>query len=169
MVQKTVISPVRFFSRWKNDNRSALLGEKASANGCGLLSFFEDQESLRWRYLEGQYERLDWGGKAGEYLIVKRGSSKGYLRLCQWRVDSANVSFSLMSRLVQMAEGDGALGVRWAVYGSDRAAAVIVRRLRNFGFLCAPRVRTLLLRADDKEFLAAEKWNLNDSIFSFHH
>ena len=134
-----------------------------------LLAFFEDGDSLRWRYPEAQYARLSSGpsGQEKEYVIAKKGSPDRYVRICQWHLGSDQPTFSLIANLVQMANRENALGVRWAVYGGDKTAMNLVRRLRRFGFLCAPRVRTLLLSSQEREFLAADRWKLTDAMFSF--
>lgn len=134
-----------------------------------LLSFFEDGDSLRWRYPEAQYEWISSrpDSREEEYVIVKKGSPDRYARICQWQLGSDQPTFSLIAGLVQMASSENALGVRWAVYGDDETAAEFARRLRKFGFLCAPRVRTLLLSSREGEFLKADKWKLTDALFSF--
>lgn len=168
-VQTSILSTIRFCTRqesgiWPVPVSNTVLPEQRSA-----LSFLEDQDSLRWRYLEGSYERIGLDSRGYEYMIVKKGSSHSYLRVCQWRLNAGQPSPSLLFSLVRMAERQRALGVRWAVYGDGEDALMLVQRLRSFGFLCAPRVRTLLIRTDDPNFLKAENWNLNDSTFSFHH
>jgi hypothetical protein len=147
----------------------------AADNGCSLpktdtlLSFFEDGDSFQWRYPEAQYIRLspDSAGPGKEYVIAKKGSPDRYLRICQWHLGSDQPTFSLVAGLIQMAKKENALGVRWAVYGGEETATTLVRRMRRLGFLCAPRVRTLLLSSHEREFLAAEKWKLTDAMFSF--
>ena len=134
-----------------------------------LLSFFEDRDSLRWRYPEAQYARLssEPSSQEEEYIIAKKGSPDRYVRICQWHLGPDQPTFSLLASLVQMADRENALGVRWAVYGDDKAATKLVRRMRRFGVFCAPRVRTLLLSSQEREFLAADRWKLTDAMFSF--
>jgi hypothetical protein len=131
------------------------------------LSFFQDRDSLAWRYPKGQYTRIVADAQGCTDLIVKYGSASRYLRVCQWRLDSGPPTASLIAGLIQMARQQGALGVRWAVYGKDPASASLVKRLRSFGFLCARRVRTLLINTPDQQFLDAAAWNLSDAMFSF--
>lgn len=133
----------------------------------GSLSLFGDQESLRWRYPESQYVRLALDGHEEEYVIFKKGSADRFLRVCQYRLGREQPAFSLIARLFQAAKEEQALGLRWAVYGNDECTTGLIRRLRKFGFLCVPRVRTLLISAKEREFLAADRWKLTDSIFSF--
>jgi hypothetical protein len=131
------------------------------------LSFFQDQDSLAWRYPEGQYERIDAETIGGGDVIVKYGSGSRYLRICQWRLNSELPPPALIARLVHMAREQQALGVRWAIYGKDATSAALLRRLRNLGFLCARRVRTLLINTADQQFLDPNSWSLTDAMFSF--
>lgn len=131
------------------------------------LSFFEDSESLKWRYLEEQYEQYAMDEDNEQYLIVKRGSGERYLRVCQWRLALKQPSFRVIARLVEMAQAERALGVRWAVYGNSEEARPLVGRLRKFGFLCVPRTRALLVYSRDPDYLSAQKWKLTDALFSF--
>jgi hypothetical protein len=140
------------------------VGDPWPAKSDGL-GFFEDSDSLSWLYLDGQYERL--ASQDGEGVIVKKGSIDRYLRICQWRIGAGGPSFALISKLVEMAETEKALGVRWAVYGDGAAAGKLARRLGSFGFLCAQRARTLLIHSQDPELLRAGTWNLTDAMFSF--
>jgi hypothetical protein len=155
---------------------SPLIGQPLAANNASplpktdaLLSFFEDRDSLKWRYPDAHYTRLspDSAGPEREYVIAKKGSPDRYVRICQWHLGSDQPTSSLIAGLIHMAKMEDALGVRWAVYGGEETATKLVRRMRRFGFLCAPRVRTLLLSSQEREFLAAEKWKLNDAMFSF--
>jgi len=131
------------------------------------LSFFEDQNSLAWRYPTGHYERIAAETKDGANLIVKCGSPNQYLRVCQWHLNSEPLSPALIAQLIHRALQQQALGVRWAVYGEDVTSALLVGRLRKFGFLCARRVRTLLINATDPQYLDPGTWNLTDAMFSF--
>ena len=132
-----------------------------------FLSCFQDQECLSWRFPEGEYERIVAGGEGGGDLVVKNGSLSRYLRVCQWHLNSGPPKPALLARLVQMASQQQALGVRWAVYGQDAASEALVRRLRNYGFLCARRVRTLLINTASQQFLDPKTWGLTDAMFTF--
>jgi len=132
-----------------------------------LLSFFEDEDSLRWRYLEGQYERLAIESLPLNYAIVKRGSENRYLRVCQWNFTSADSVAPFVKTMVRMARDQNALGVRWAVYGNEAAASELVARLRRLGFLCVSRVRTELIHSENQELRTAAAWKMNDAMFSF--
>jgi hypothetical protein len=166
LVQTALWSPALFFPR-TNGVRSSLPQEGPFSQTERSLSFFHDKETLAWRYPEGQYERIASEREGGADLIVKYGSADRYLRVCQWRLDSGPPSAGIIARLVRMARKQQALGVRWAVYGEDPRSAELVGRLRNLGFLCARRVRSLLIHSADEAFLDASAWNLTDAMFSF--
>jgi hypothetical protein len=69
--------------------------------------------------------------------------------------------------MLQQAREDRAVGIRWAVYDNDEDCVHIVRALRRFGFLCARRVRTMMVHSQSPEFLDPRVWKANDSLFSF--
>jgi hypothetical protein len=131
------------------------------------VSFFDDSASLRWRYLEGQYIRLSFKDSTGNYVIAKRGAEDRYLRVCQWRLDETAPLKSLVVALLREARLQSALGVRWALYDSDPASTKLLSQMRRMGFLCAQRVRKVMVHKKDPAFLAPEAWNMNDSLFSF--
>jgi hypothetical protein len=132
------------------------------------LSFFEDAASLQWRYPEGQYVRYELDSAPGDYLIVKRGAQDDFLRVCQWRLRSANSLDSLLIALIRAARADNAMGVRWAVYDDDAISAKIASHMRKIGFLCARRIRIVMIHKKEEQFLARATWRMNDSLFSFH-
>jgi hypothetical protein len=131
------------------------------------LSFFEDLASVRWRYIEGQYVRFSFATAPGDYLIAKKGAEDRYLRVCQWRLSASASLCSLIIALIREAGAEGALGVRWAVYDNEAMSAEITNQLRKLGFLCARRVRTVMVHKKDSEFLSPAIWKMNDSLFSF--
>jgi hypothetical protein len=153
--------------RSSNAIRAVRDGESLLREENNQVCFFEDSESSKWRYLEGQYERLSLDSGGGQYVIVKKGAKERYLRVCQWGLAPGQPSFQLITKLVEMAQEENALGVRWAVYGSDEAATALARRLRTFGFLCGQRTRALLLYSKEQDFLTADKWKFTDAMFSF--
>jgi hypothetical protein len=57
--------------------------------------------------------------------------------------------------------------VRWAVYDEGETSEELVRQMRRFGFLCARRVRTVMIHKKDPAFLDSKLWKINDSLFSF--
>ncbi len=131
------------------------------------ISFFEDEASLGWRYLPGQYLRFAMAKSAQSYLIAKKGSAERYLRVCQWRLDEKDSARGLIAALLREATRQGALGVRWALYDGDPVSSALLKQLRGMGFLCAQRVRTVMVHKKDPEFLAPTAWKMNDSLFSF--
>lgn len=167
MVQRAVWTPALVFSGHTNGLRIIPTDESPMGQPGRSLSFFQEQDSLAWRYPGGQYERIAAEAEGGSDLIVKHGSANRYLRVCQWRMSARPPTNALVARLVWMARQQRALGVRWAVYGEEAGSAALVRRLRNSGFLCARRVRTLLINTPDPRFLDASAWNLTDAMFSF--
>jgi hypothetical protein len=134
---------------------------------CDLLSFFEDETSLRWRYLEGQYDLFSIEGRPHDYAILKRGSESRYLRMCQWSLSSDDLILPMVRTMVRAAWIQNALGIRWAVYGNKSATGELVARLRRLGFVCVSRIRTELIHSGNKELLTAAACNMNDSLFSF--
>ena len=134
----------------------------------GPLTFFEDLESLRWRYSAADYERVSLNGQNSAYVIYKKGAANQYMRICQWSLEGRTLTFPQIAGLIKVAQREGAMGVRWAIYGQDEPARALVRRLRWFGFLCLPRARTLQIKSGEGEFLRPENWNLTDAMFSFH-
>jgi hypothetical protein len=131
------------------------------------LSFFNDGESLKWRYLDGQYIRLAAKNSPGEYVIAKRGSSSRFLRVCQWRIESRGRVPAFVTALVRQAEKDAALGVRWAVYDVEPKSAELVKRMKHAGFMCARRTRIVMVHKNDERYLQPSLWKMNDSLFSF--
>jgi len=167
LFQRTIWSPSLLFPHHSNGIRPVPVGDNHVSSNRDALTFFEDQNSLQWRYLEGQYERIELSAKSHEFVILKKGSIDRYLRICQWRLDSEGPSLSSVASLVRMAQKEKALGIRWSVYGSGEPTLSFVRRVRMLGFLCARRRRTLLVRSDDERFLDGARWNLTDAMFSF--
>jgi hypothetical protein len=129
------------------------------------MAFYEEPKSISWRYLGGQYVRYRFDNQPHDYVITKRGSGDRYVRVCQYRL-SSEVSVSAAVRaLVREAEEEGAIGVRWAVYDNNDLAKEIVKKLRLFGFLCADRVRIVMVHKDFTEYLQPSVWTMNDTHF----
>lgn len=168
-VQSAAWSPTAFFAPRAKGFQPVRMDDSPLPQRDGLLSFFGDTDSLRWRYSGDDYRRLGLDAQRADYLIYKEGTPKQYMRVCQWHLDSSALSLSRIAGLVQIAQRDGAMGVRWAIYGEDNAAnRVLVDRLRRFGFLCVRRERVLLIKSQEEELLAPENWDLTDAMFSFH-
>jgi hypothetical protein len=140
--------------------------ENAPSNPPHTLRFFEDRDSLLWRYGSRQYAQLVLRG-SDECVIFKKGSEDRYLRVCEWRLGGEQPTFSTVAKLVRLAKRQNALGIRWAVYGNACGAMELRRRLKALGFLCALRNRRLLVDSPDQEVLEASKWQLSDGMFSF--
>ena len=166
-VQRTVSWPAVFFPPDDTDLRPTSIDVHDVPQYGGALSFFEDLDSLRWRYASGDYERIAFGATSA-YLIHKKGTANQYMRVCQWLMDHTELTFSRIARLIQVAQGDGAMGIRWAIYGDADAVRAQVQRLRRAGFLCAPRTRILQIKSQNPDLLIPENWNLTDAMFSFH-
>jgi hypothetical protein len=131
------------------------------------ISFFEDAPSLEWRYLHGQYVRLSVKASPGSYVIAKKGGPDRYLRVCQWRLEREVSARPLIAALLREARPEKALGVRWALYEKDAVSLEILKRLRRMGFVCAQRIRTVMVHKKDPQFLSPSAWKMNDSLFSF--
>ncbi len=151
----------------KNGVREDVIDSEVRDPDNSRLSFFEDQGYLRWRYLEGQYERLQFENAPNDYLIAKRGSPKRYLRVCQWNLGSTSSVDSVIPALVGIARKERAIGVRWAVYDNDPMAQYLVKRMRRLGFLCARRKRVLMINTNKPSFYESAIWRVNDSLVSF--
>lgn len=166
-VQKALWWTTSFFASEDEGLRVARIDATLPSERSSCLSFFEDPESLRWRYSPSDYVQLSLNGENGDRIIYKRGSENQYLRVCQWLLNR-ELKVSQIAKLVRVAQKDGAMGIRWAVYGNDERTRALVQRLRRFGFLCVPRARTLQVKSGDMEFVNPENWNLTDAMFSFH-
>ncbi len=167
IVQKPVTLLGKTFWGDSKGIREVRIGVEESNGANGSLHFFEDSATQTWRYPEGQYEKLALDGENGEYLILKKGHKDRYLRVCQWRLGPGQPTAQLIAKLIQIAQSEQAVGVRWAVYGEDDAARNLTARLKKLGFFRARRNRTLLIHSREQEFLLADKWNLTDAMFCF--
>jgi hypothetical protein len=131
------------------------------------LSFYEEKESAEWRYLSDQYVRYAVDHASHDYVIAKRGKEDRYLRVCQYRLTSADAVRSVVRCLMTQARKDHAIGIRWAVYDDGASSQEIVNRLRGLGFLCAQRVRTVMVHKNFPEYLQPAAWRMSDSHFCF--
>jgi hypothetical protein len=151
----------------KNGALDDVLDSEVRDPDTSRLSFFEDPEYLRWRYLPGQYERLQIENAPNDYVIAKRGSPEKYLRVCQWNLSSKSSVDSAIPALVRLAKREKAIGVRWAVYDNDSMAQCLVTRMRRLGFVCARRNRILMINTNKPNFYEPAAWHVNDSLVSF--
>jgi hypothetical protein len=165
--QRTAWSSILPFAVGRGATRCVQMGDGVRAKAEASLSFFGDSDSLRWRYLQDQYECLAPDEKGHDYLILKSGSPNRYLRICQWHLTAGRPISPLIKSLVEMAMKQRALGVRWSVYGDKEGARKLAQALKSFGFLCARRLRTILVNSGQPEFLVHENWGLSDAMFCF--
>jgi hypothetical protein len=160
-------SVARFLQPVSKDVRSVPMDSNLISPNQARLSFFEDPPSMNWRYLEGQYVRFALESNPANFLIAKRGSEDRYLRVCQWQFSSAIEARAFVLALIHLARQDAALGVRWGIYDNDSLSSELLPVLKKLGFLCAPRVRIVMVHEKHPDFLSPAMWNMNDSLFSF--
>jgi len=147
--------------------RATPVGRNGFTAENARLSFFEDTESLQWRYPKGQYLRFEVESATGSFVIAKRGSATRFVRVCQWRLEDTERVCGLVRVLVRQARQDGALGVRWAVYDGEPDSTELVKQMRRAGFLCARRTRIVMVHKKEEAYLEPSLWKMNDSLFSF--
>jgi hypothetical protein len=143
--------------------------------GSNRIAFFDDRNSLLWRYPQGQYTPYVRQSDPQSYLITKHGSRDRYLRVCQWHLASNADLLPILAPLIDQARSQRALGLRWSVYlapGDESDAdfanvSSLLRSLRRFGFMCVRRNRRLLIYSRDKTFLSPSAWEITDSFFTF--
>lgn len=167
LVQFIAWSAASIFLSPSSDIRALPLDSGSISPNPAHLSFFVDTPSLNWRYLDGQYVRFALQSSPSNFLIAKRGSRYRYLRICQWQVASAKEARALVLPMIQLARKDGALGVRWGIYDNDPLSSGLLDVMKKLGFLCARRVRVVMVHEKQPEFLSPAMWNMNDSLFSF--
>ncbi|HEY0704001.1 MAG TPA: hypothetical protein VGD60_14630 [Candidatus Acidoferrales bacterium] len=167
VLQRGLAAILAVLKQNSRDTERVAVGGTLTRNGSERISFFHDQASLRWRYLEDQYFQIEVKGGEPAFVVVKRGGPDSYLRVCQYELGPENLKLPILGALIREAMRDGALGVRWAFYGDTPETQRAVRQMRKHGFLCARRDRTLLINSANPELLSASKWELCDSLFSF--
>jgi hypothetical protein len=169
-VQRTAWSMALPFVSRPNGISSVRISEKKEpVREPSVLRFAEDKDFLAWRYPESQYFRMGANRASDDdFMIVKNGSDKKYLRVCQYRLDSESLPLSsVLVNLIAIARAQDALGVRWAVYGEGEMPARLIRAMRKLGFLCARRERTLMVCTSARELLQPSRWKMSDSFVSF--
>lgn len=167
LVQKSLWSIARHVPGKNNGVHALPIGGETYWPEADRLSFYEDKESFRWRYLAEQYVYYAIAQTPHDYVVAKRGREDRYLRVCQYRLSSADSVISVARALIEQAQEDEAMGVRWAVYDDGALSEKIVGRLRGLGFLCARRVRIVMVHKDFPEYLQPAKWRMSDSHFCF--
>jgi hypothetical protein len=130
------------------------------------LAFFEDKDSLHWRYPDEEYITVVGENNPHQYVIAKQGSDARYLRVCQWNMEGDCNPIPFLAAPIKSAKQEKALGVRWSLYG-EQQQSVMLKVLRRLGFLCVPRNRRLLFYTNEDAFLKPEQWDIADSLFSF--
>ena len=165
LAQTALSHPLRLLSRRYALPLAPVGSLRIPSNGT-RLAFFQNHDELRWRYPAGQYAAYVRNSAPDFYLIAKHGSPSRYLRICQSHLEGARL-LPLLAPLIDHANSQKALGLRWSVYSADPGASSLVRSLRKLGFICAPRNRRLLIYSHDKSFLSPAAWHITDSFFSF--
>ena len=143
------------------------IGSQELAADRARLSFYEEKESLEWRFIPEQYILYMFENAPQDYVIVKRGRKDRYLRVCQHRLSSAESVGPLIHALLKQARTERAIGIRWAVYATDSLAEGIVGKLRGMGFLCARRTRIVMVHKDFPSYLDPATWKMTDTHFCF--
>lgn len=131
------------------------------------IVLFQDEPSRLWRFPESEYVCFADRGSPASYVIAKNGEEDRYLRVCQWQLRSPELTMHFVGALLCHAQKTGVPGVRWSLFESGEDSAAVLRTLRRLGFLCAPRVRKLLVHSDQPTFLNSSMWRLSDSLFCF--
>lgn len=153
-----------------------LIGYGASIKGRhGATGLHHEQVSLDcstafrgWRYPNGEYSFQQSVSASDCNLILKRGDSSNYLRVCEERIEKPLEVDELVRQLLFQAEAESAIGIRWAVYEGQWSDSIRKGLLRN-GFVCIQRTRTIQIATRNREFLNPEKWIMNDSFVAFDH
>jgi len=167
LVQTTFWSVKRVFSGFSGRVREVPIGSESLRPQTDRLTFYEERESLQWRYMAEQYAIFAIDKMPHDYVIAKRGRRDRYLRVCQYRLSSAASVSAVVRTLVERARQDNAMGVRWAVYEDEALSAQIVRSLRLQGFVCARRTRVVMVHKDFPEYLQPAMWRMSDAHFCF--
>jgi hypothetical protein len=160
----TVLWP---FSSKNRGMREVPIGSETLCLDQSRLSFYEEKESVQWRFIPEQYVLYMFDQASQDYLIVKRGRPDRYLRVCQYRLSSADSARAIVRTLMERARADRAIGIRWAVYGDDARTEKLVAALRGLGFLCARRTRIVMVHKDFPNYLQPAAWSMSDTHFCF--
>jgi hypothetical protein len=166
-VQKALWTMLRLGSVPKLTVRAVPIGSESLCLDGERLSFYEETESLQWRFLPEQYVLYMWDGAPRDYLIAKRGRPDRYLRVCQYRLSSVASIRPIIFKLLEQAWADRAIGIRWAVYDEGAITDAFVKELQRLGFLCARRTRIVMVHKDFPAYLQPSAWRMSDSHFCF--
>lgn len=167
VAQNALWTVLRLFSRRNGGIHAVPIGSETLRSDQPRLSFYEEIDSLRWRFIPEQYVLYMFDQLPRDYLIVKRGRANRYLRVCQYRLSSANSIAPVIYTLLEQARRDHAIGIRWAVYDEGALTEEIVAKLRGLGFLCARRTRIVMVHKDFSAYLQPSVWRMSDTHFCF--
>lgn len=167
IAQKALWTLLRLRSPQNLGIRAAAIGSETLCLDQTRLSFYEEKESLQWRFMPEQYILFMLDHAPGDYLIAKRGRRDRYLRVCQYRLCSQNSVRPIVYTLLEQARADHAIGIRWAVYDEEGWTEKLVSELRGLGFLCARRTRIVMVHKDFPAYLQPSAWRMSDTHFCF--
>jgi hypothetical protein len=167
LAQKSLWSIARHISGGRNGIHPVAIGSETIRPEADRLSFYEERDSFRWRYMAQQYVCYEIAQGQDAYVVAKCGREDRYVRVCQYRLHSPDSVDSVVRALIEQARKDKAVGVRWAVYNDGVLSQKIVGRLKRRGFLCAPRVRIVMVHKNFPEYLEPCAWRMSDSHFTF--
>ena len=167
LAQKSLWSIVRHFPAKNNGVHAVPIGGEVVWPEAERLSFYEEEESFRWRYLADQYVHYAISQPPHGYVVAKRGREERFLRICQYHLSSAASVNSVVRTLIEQARKDKAMGVRWAVYDDGAVSQEIVGRLRRLGFLCARRIRIVMVHKNFPDYMEPAVWRMSDAHFCF--
>jgi hypothetical protein len=167
LAQKSLWAIASHIPNQQNGIHALPIGTAAIVPEPQRISFYEEPAVARWRYIAEQYVHYQVREDPNAYVVAKRGREDRYIRVCQYRLNSAAPVASLARTMIGQAKRENAIGVRWAVYDDGGLSAEIVGKLRRLGFLCAPRVRILMVHKDTPEYLQSTMWRMSDAHFTF--
>jgi hypothetical protein len=167
LAQRSVWSIARHVPTKNNGVHAVARWSEVSWPEPERLSFYEEEESFRWRYLADQYVHYTISEGAHDYIVAKRGKEDRFLRVCQYHLSSADSVSSVVRTLIEQARTDKAIGVRWAVYDDGGLSEGIVGKLKRLGFLCAPRTRIVMVHKNFPDYLQPAMWRMSDAHFCF--
>jgi hypothetical protein len=167
IAQKALWTARRLSTPRNRGLRAVPIGSETLCLDPARLSFYEEKESLSWRFIPEQYILYMLEQAPRDYLIVKRGRQDRYLRVCQYRLSSANSAHPIIHALLEQVRADQALGIRWAVYDEGTSSEELVAELRGLGFLCARRTRIVMVHKQFPTYLQSSAWRMSDAHFCF--
>jgi len=167
IAQTALWAVLRPFSPKNLGIRAVPIGSETLCLDQPRLSFYEEKESLQWRFIPEQYILFMLDQAPRDYLIVKRGRGDRYLRVCQYRLSRASSARPIVRTLLQQARADHAIGIRWSVYDEGARTKELVAELLGLGFFCAHRTRIVMVHKDFPAYLQPSAWRMSDTHFCF--